>query len=85
MNPKKYELKLKDYSFKKLPYIKVKMKWKNRKKVKNVFSVVFELDPTFINENSSPDNIDNWDSLKHMMLISALEEEFDIQFSDRKC
>ena len=46
--------------------------------------VVFELDPTFINENSSPDNIDNWDSLKHMMLISALEEEFDIQFSDQE-
>ena len=45
---------------------------------------MFELDPTFINENSSPDNIDNWDSLKHMMLISALEEEFDIQFSDQE-
>ena len=54
------------------------------KKLKNVFSVVFELDPNFINENSSPDNIDNWDSLKHMMLISALEEEFDIQFSDQE-
>ena len=54
------------------------------KKLKNVFSVVFELDPSFINENSSPDNIDNWDSLKHMMLISALEEEFDIQFSDQE-
>ena len=46
------------------------MKMENiEKKLKNVFSVVFELDPTFINENSSPDNIDNWDSLKHMMLI----------------
>ena len=61
------------------------MKMENiEKKLKNVFSVVFELDPTFINENSSPDNIDNWDSLKHMMLISALEEEFDIQFSDQE-
>lgn len=61
------------------------MKMENiEKKLKNVFSVVFELDPSFINENSSPDNIDNWDSLKHMMLISALEEEFDIQFSDQE-
>ena len=61
------------------------MKMENiEKKLKNVFSVVFELDPNFINENSSPDNIDNWDSLKHMMLISALEEEFDIQFSDQE-
>ena len=54
------------------------------KKLKNVFSVVFELDSNSINENSSPDNIDNWDSLKHMMLISALEEEFDVQFSDEE-
>ena len=61
------------------------MKMENiEKKLKNVFSVVFELDPNFINENSSPDNIDNWDSLKHMVLISALEEEFDIQFSDQE-
>ncbi len=61
------------------------MKMENiEKKLKNVFSVVFELPPDFINENSSPDNIDNWDSLKHMMLISALEEEFDIQFSDEE-
>ena len=49
-----------------------------------MFSGCVELDPNFINENSSPDNIDNWDSLKHMMLISALEEEFDIQFSDQE-
>ena len=51
-------------------------------KIKKVISIVFEIDLDKINDNSSPDNIENWDSLRHMMLIGALEDEFDIQFSD---
>lgn len=51
-------------------------------KIKKVISIVFEIDIDKINDNSSPENIENWDSLRHMMLIGALEEEFDIQFSD---
>lgn len=43
---------------------------------------IFGIDGNLINNNSSPDNIDNWDSLKHMSLIVALEEEFEIEFSD---
>ncbi len=35
-----------------------------------------------ITEDSSPDTVEKWDSLKHMNLILALEEEFDVQFSD---
>ncbi len=45
-------------------------------------AAVFETEPSLINENSSPDNIENWDSIRHMNLIVALEEEFGIQFSD---
>ena len=51
-------------------------------KIKKVISIVFEIDLDKIKDNSSPDNIENWDSLRHMMLIGALEDEFDIQFSD---
>lgn len=43
---------------------------------------IFGIDGNLINNNSSPDNIDNWDSLKHMSLIVALEEEFETEFSD---
>ena len=45
-------------------------------------SAVFEITIEQINENSSPDTIESWDSLKHMNLVIALEEEFDCQFSD---
>ena len=51
-------------------------------KIKKVISIVFEMDVDNINDNSSPDNIENWDSLRHLMLIGALEDKFDIQFSD---
>jgi len=49
-------------------------------KVKKVMSDVFNIDVSLINNESSPDNIENWDSLKHMNLIIALEEEFEIEF-----
>jgi acyl carrier protein len=47
-----------------------------------VMSVVFDIDKDQINDNSEPGLIENWDSLRHMNLIVALEEEFDIVFSD---
>ena len=35
-----------------------------------------------LNDDSSPETIANWDSLKHMNLILALEEKFAVAFSD---
>jgi acyl carrier protein len=35
-----------------------------------------------LDDDSSPDTVANWDSLKHMNLILALEEEFAVAFSD---
>ena len=51
-------------------------------KLKNVMSIVFELESSEISDDSSPESIENWDSLKHMMLIGALEDEFEIQFTN---
>jgi acyl carrier protein len=51
-------------------------------RIKKVMSNVFNIDVDTINNESSPDNIENWDSLKHMNLIVALEEEFNLEFSD---
>jgi len=48
--------------------------------VKNIFSAVFEISSDEINDKSSPDTIASWDSLKHMNLVIALEEEFNVQF-----
>lgn len=53
-------------------------------RIKQVMSDVFNIDINSINDTSSPDNIENWDSLKHMNLITALEEEFDVIFDDQE-
>jgi acyl carrier protein len=52
--------------------------------LKNVMSVVLEVPEEIINENSSPDDIESWDSLKHMSLILALEDEFNVEFSEEE-
>ena len=47
-------------------------------RIKDVMSAVFEVDPDSINEESSQDNIENWESIKTLDLIVALEEEFGV-------
>jgi|SaaInlStandDraft_3_1057020.scaffolds.fasta_scaffold45691_3 acyl carrier protein len=54
------------------------------KKVKYILSSVFNILVKDIQDtdNISPDTINSWDSLNHMNLVSALEEEFSLEFSD---
>ncbi len=51
-------------------------------KIKNVMAQIFGINLEAISDDASPGNIDQWDSLRHMNLIIALEEEFEIRFSD---
>ena len=60
------------------------MNEKVEQRIKNVMSAVFELSVDQINEESSSDTIELWDSLKHMNLVFALEEEFKIEFTDNE-
>jgi acyl carrier protein len=53
-------------------------------KIKQIMSVVFETDITNISDDASPDNIDNWDSLHLINLVTALEEEFKIEFDEEE-
>ena len=52
-------------------------------RIKQVMSDVFNIDINSINDTSSPDNIENWDSLKHINIMLALEEEFNVQFDTK--
>lgn len=51
-------------------------------KLKEVLSRIFNVSLDTITEDASPDTIENWDSLRHMNLVLALEEEFDVEFTD---
>lgn len=53
-------------------------------KIREIMAVVFEVAPHDIADDSSPDTIDRWDSLNHMNLVTALEEELSIRFSDEE-
>ena len=55
-----------------------------KKELKTIMSAVFEVPIDQITEDSSSDNIESWDSLKHLNLILALEEEFDISIPDEE-
>ncbi len=51
-------------------------------RIKRVMSTILGVDEALINENTSPSTVKRWDSLKHMNLILAIEEEFEIKLSD---
>ena len=51
-------------------------------RIKNIMSAVFEIPIQEINDESSSDTVVSWDSLKHMNLVIALEEEFEMEFSE---
>lgn len=53
-------------------------------RIKNTMSIVFEVPLEDIKEDSSTDNIENWDSLRHLNLILGLEEEFDVSIPDEE-
>lgn len=47
-----------------------------------VMAIVLAVEASQIPENATPGVVEKWDSLRHMSLILALEEEFGIRFSD---
>lgn len=53
-------------------------------KILKVMSSVFDVELTSLNEESSIDNIENWDSIRHLNLILALEEEFNLSIPDEE-
>lgn len=48
------------------------------KRIKEVMANVFDVDVATLNEDSSQDNVESWDSMKHLDFIVSLEEEFNI-------
>ena len=53
-------------------------------RIKQVMSDVLNVDIADINEDTSPETLEEWDSLKQMNLIVSLEEEFNLEFTDEE-
>ena len=52
----------------------------DKQKYKSLFMKSLSIEPEKFNENLKYNEIDEWDSIGHMSLIAAVEEEYKITF-----
>lgn len=50
-------------------------------RLNNVFRDVFDNDEIWVDANTISSDIEEWDSLEHINLIGAIEEEFSMTFN----
>ena len=53
-------------------------------KIKNVMSSIFDVELDQINETTTQGDLEHWDSMGHMNLVVALEEEFELVFDEEE-
>ncbi|MBT5231623.1 MAG: acyl carrier protein [Methylococcales bacterium] len=49
--------------------------------VQEIFRDIFDEDDLVIQDSTSSEDIEDWDSLNHINLVSAIEKEFKIKFA----
>lgn len=50
-------------------------------KLNEVFQDVFDDDSITVNAETTADDIEDWDSLEHINLVSAVEKTFGVKFT----
>ena len=50
------------------------------KELDEVFKDVFDDEDIHVNENTTADDIEDWDSLEHINLVVAIENTFNMKF-----
>lgn len=53
-------------------------------KLRKVMAEVFDVPASDINEDTSPHTIPTWDSIKHINLVLALQNEFGVRFDNEE-
>ena len=49
--------------------------------VQDIFRDIFDDDEMIIEDKTSSNDVEDWDSLNHINLVSAIEKEFKIRFA----
>jgi len=49
--------------------------------VQDIFRDIFDEDNLVLEDTTNSDTIEEWDSLNHINLVSAIEKEFKIKFA----
>lgn len=56
----------------------------NKEKVIEIINLVLEKDFPLSTTEILAESVENWDSLKHLNIMFALEDEFDVRFSEEE-
>lgn len=51
------------------------------KQLDEVFQDVFDDESIYVNDSTTADDIEDWDSLEHINLVVAIENKFGIKFN----
>mgnify|MGYP002525389193 CR=1 FL=1 len=54
------------------------------KRVEEIFREELELDDLVLTDETTADDVEEWDSLSHVQLVAAMEEAFGIEFKSRE-
>jgi len=54
----------------------------NEQALKDVMAAVLDIAADSISETTSMDTVEAWDSIKHLTLVLAIEEEFGVSIPD---
>ncbi len=49
-------------------------------KLTSVFRTVFENEDLTLTDEMTANDVDNWDSLTHMILVTEIEKDFEVKF-----
>ncbi|NOY63555.1 MAG: acyl carrier protein [Gammaproteobacteria bacterium] len=52
-----------------------------KEQLNELLADTFDIDEDEISAEMNSDNVESWDSLNHLRLVSALEKEFDISLT----
>lgn len=50
-------------------------------KLREIVADIFDLDESGVSPQTGKSNVDSWDSLNHLSLVTAIEKEFRIKLS----
>ena len=53
-------------------------------KVEEIFREELEVDDLILTDETTADDVEEWDSLSHVQLVAAMEEAFGIEFKSRE-
>lgn len=54
------------------------------KRVEEIFREELEIEDLELNDETTAEDVEGWDSLSHIQLVAAMEEVFGIEFSSRE-